>query len=145
MTACTACTRVIDTPWEHATTLCTACANAFGVMPMLPARRPARPCERCNGMQFVRAIPRELTAFGSERVNEVASPMPVTYQHEVKPGFFGTHAVTIDSRKAYGYLELYICRKCGFIEWYCSDPSTIPLGPAYMTEAIDYESTEPYR
>jgi hypothetical protein len=143
---CSACTKPISTPWEIAATLCTECASAFGVMPMLPARRPARPCDRCNGMQFIRAVPRELTATGNDYVAEVASPMPITYQHQIRTGLFGgKQAVSIDSRKAYGYLEMYICRKCAFVEWYCSDPETIPLGPAYMTEAIDYAPTEPYR
>ncbi|HEY5933577.1 MAG TPA: hypothetical protein VIU61_03050 [Kofleriaceae bacterium] len=147
MTACTACTKPITTEWELATTLCEACANEFGVMPMPPARRPARACERCNGMQFIRAIPRELTAFGNDHVNEVASPMQVTYQLQVRSGLFGgKRAVRLDSRKAFGFVEQYICRKCGFIEWYCSNPERVPIGPAYMTEAIDYDTAaEPYR
>lgn len=40
---------------------------------------------------------------------------------------------------------MYICRKCGFIEWYCNDPDTVPIGPYYMTEAIDHGSDTPFR
>ena len=134
----------IDTPWETAVAMCTDCANTFGIMPMLPARRPARPCDRCNGMQFIRAVPREL-AVGKYNA-PVSSPMAVTYDYQYVEGAFTRSAAPVDTRKAYGYLEQYICRKCGFVEWYCNDPDRIPIGPGFMTEAIDYAAGEtPYR
>jgi hypothetical protein len=137
----------IDTPWEQAVKMCSSCADTLGVMPMLPPRRPARPCDRCNGMVFIRAVPRELAPrAGSNYGGQVASPMTVTYEYFFNNAFFGREASPIDSRKAYGYLEQYICKKCGFVEWYCNDPERIPLGPQYMTEEIDYGASDtPYR
>jgi hypothetical protein len=140
---CTSCRlNRLATEWERDVNLCVKCADAFGVMPMRPARRPRAPCGKCNGMRFIRSIPRELAAKGQR---EVASPMAVTYQHEVEPGWMVDTPLPIDPRKSHGQLEMYICRRCGFIEWYCSDPEHIPIGPAYMTEAIDYDTPAPYR
>lgn len=144
---CPICARnLIDSPWAVAVGMCTTCANKFGVMPMLPARRPPVPCQRCNGMQFIRAVPREFTAKGNDYVTQVASPMTVTYELQIDQGIFSKSAADIDTRKAYGHLEQYICRKCGFVEWYCNDPARIPIGAAYMTESIDYGASDtPYR
>ena len=44
-----------------------------------------------------------------------------------------------------GLLELYVCTRCGFVEWYCHDVERIPADPALMTELLDYESETPYR
>ena len=44
-----------------------------------------------------------------------------------------------------GLLENYICKGCGFIEWYCADPDKIPIGPEFMTDEIDYDQDAPYR
>jgi hypothetical protein len=148
MVTCHVCKqRSIATPWEQAVRMCSECANTFGVMPMLPARRPARPCERCNGMQFIRAVPRELAPqIGANDGSQVASPMTVTYAYAYMEGFFVRSAAPINTRKAHGYLEQYICKKCGFIEWYCNDPERIPIGPGFMTEDIDYGASDtPYR
>jgi hypothetical protein len=146
MATCTVCLgNPLASDWEQQMKLCTRCADAYGVMPMRPARRPPRPCVQCNGMQFIRAIPRELTAAGrGSDVDRVASPMAVTYQHEYQTGPIAG-PLGIDARKTYGYLEMYICRKCGFVEWYCSDPEHIPIGPQFMTETIDYGGEGPYR
>ncbi len=38
---------------------------------------------------------------------------------------------------ARGWLEAYVCRACGFVEWYCCDPDKLPIGPEYMTELVD--------
>lgn len=147
MPACSVCRdNELASAWELDMQLCLRCADAYGVMPMRPARRPARPCQRCNGMKFVRAIPRELTATGRHGyVDRVASPMAVTYQHEYQTGPI-SGPLALDPRKTYGYLEMYICRGCGFVEWYCSDPENIPIGPQFMTEAIDYADGDgPFR
>jgi hypothetical protein len=146
MATCTVCLgNPLESDWEQQMKLCMRCADAYGVMPMRPPRRPPRPCAACNSMHFIRAIPRELTASrrGAE-VDRVASPMAVTYQHEYQTGPIAG-PLAIDSRKTYGFLEMYICRKCGLVEWYCNDPENIPLGPQFMTEDVSYEGEGPYR
>ena len=137
MATCTVCLgNPLASDGEQQMKLCHHCADAYGVMPMRPARRPPRPCGHCNSMQFIRAVPRE--------VSRRASPMAVTYQHEYQTGPIAG-PITIDTRKPYGYLEMYICRRCGLVEWYCSDPEHVPIGPQFMTEAVDYGSESPYR
>jgi hypothetical protein len=49
------------------------------------------------------------------------------------------------SRQGFGVFEAYICKKCGFVEWYCHAPEQIPIGPEYMTEDVDVEGDAPYR
>jgi len=51
----------------------------------------------------------------------------------------------LNARTGKGVLEMYICRACGFVEWYCQDPTELPIGPHYMTQIVDYTSREPYR
>jgi hypothetical protein len=48
-------------------------------------------------------------------------------------------------QQSYGTLEVYVCVGRGFLEWYCQDPESIPIGPEYMTDAIDYGERTPYR
>ena len=36
-----------------------------------------------------------------------------------------------------GVFECYICKRCGFVDWYCQDPEHIPIGKQYMTEEVD--------
>ena len=138
MATCTVCLgNPLATDGEQQMKLCIHCAAAYGVMPMRPARRPPRPCAHCSSMQFIRAIPRELT-------RSIAAPMAATYQHEYQHEPIAG-PLAVDPRKPYGYLEMYICRKCGIVEWYCSDPERVPIGPQFMTEAIDYSGEGPYR
>jgi hypothetical protein len=139
--------REMTTPWEQSVDMCTECANTLGVMPMMPTRRPARPCDRCNGMSFIRAVPREIgPKVGADYGWQVVSPMTVTYEYWYEERRSTREAAPLDTRKAYGFLEQYICKKCGFVEWYCNDPERIPIGPAYMTEEIDYGASDtPYR
>jgi hypothetical protein len=42
-----------------------------------------------------------------------------------------------DLREPVGIFETYVCRTCGFTEWYAHDPEAIPIGPEYGTELID--------
>ena len=138
---CAACNREqLVTKTELATQLCTTCANNLGVIPMPPARRKLVPCRACNGMSFIRAIPREV-APGENA--QVTSPMAVTIGGQ-EQGWLG-FGITADTRRAFGLLEMYVCRGCGYVEWYCSDPKSVPVGPQFMTELIEGEGDGPYR
>jgi hypothetical protein len=44
-----------------------------------------------------------------------------------------------------GVLEAYVCRSCGFVDWYAQSPAQIPIGPAFGTELIEVEGQGPYR
>lgn len=126
--------------------LCGECAIKLGVAPMGPPCRPARPCDRCNGMKFVRVVPRELTATGVDYVNEQAAPMALTIVPNLTEKFFGGRRVDAPNPwNGRGRLETYVCVGCGFVEWYCIDPKTIPLGPEFMADIVDYGPKDPYR
>lgn len=119
---------------------------------MPPPQRRAMPCRCCNGMKFVRAIPREFTA--AEYARPSTAQMAATYEPKKQPrtsriftdreGYDVAHADLITDQ-AYGLLELYICTACGLVEWFCREPAEIPIGPEYMTELVDHGAGGPYR
>jgi len=129
----------LETEHDLARGMCTPCSNRLGVVVMPPARRRAVPCRGCNGMKFVRAIPREISAWPAPyNADPLVSLMTVTYEDPERSG-------PLNARGGLGLLEVYVCKKCGLVEWYCGDVEQIPIGPRYMTEEIDYESETPYR
>ena len=73
---------------------------------------------------------------------QVTSPMAVTIGGQ-EAGWLGQ--IAADPRRAFGLLEMYVCRDCGYIDWYCNDPRSVPIGPQFMTELIEGESSSPYR
>ena len=40
---------------------------------------------------------------------------------------------------------MYTCVACGYVEWWCEEPSEIPIGPEYMSELVDYTPDAPFR
>jgi hypothetical protein len=100
-------------------------------------------------MKFIRAIPREYTAeWNGASSSSVVAPMALTAHPRVtKRLLFRGNEVTQPDlpRHSCGTLEAYVCVGCGYLEWYCQDPENIPIGPEYMTDAIDYASPTPYR
>ena len=52
-TTCGLCkSALLSTPSELAMQACQKCADAIGLIPMPPSRRPPAPCARCNRRQF---------------------------------------------------------------------------------------------
>jgi hypothetical protein len=128
--------------------VCAECRSKLGLVSMPPSRRPPRPCTGCNGSRFVRVVPRQHTEYPGEdaQLRNIA-PMYATTKPLVVGQWFSTPYVTgspspDDGR---GLLEMYICSRCGFVEWYCHDVEKIPIGPEYNTSVIDYGSDTPYR
>ncbi|MBA2540254.1 MAG: hypothetical protein H0V17_11505 [Deltaproteobacteria bacterium] len=149
-TLCSCClTKPLATDRETYLKMCNGCADQYGVVPMPRSRRPPVPCRGCNGLHFVRAVPRELTNKSNSTITspEIA-PMTVTYAYRAPATtWLGTHAAQpLDAKLGFGTLEMFICKSCGLVDWFCQDPEQIPIGPSYMTEDVDYESeTGPYR
>ncbi len=156
MDKCSFCEDPLRNP--HATGTCRRCRTKLGITAMPPGTRRALPCRCCNGMQFVRAIPREYTSIPSPELGAaypvtVIAPMAVTYEPRREPriGVFthpeGYEVEDVDLRrdKACGLLEVYVCTACGYVEWFCAAPTEIPIGPQYMTELVDYGDGSPYR
>ena len=144
---CRVCAGIVNAATPLGFDLCKDCIAKLGVIPMPPARRPSRPCDRCNTTRFLRVVPRELSATGSDYVYESAAPMMLTYVPELNPGGWlsGPSAKPVQPEQGRGKLEAYVCRGCGFVEWYCLDPESVPIGPEYMTEDLDVGPKTPYR
>ena len=127
---------------EVAAGICDACAAKLGVITIPPSRRPPIPCPRCSGTTFVHAVPRELSVDtrGTYEINLARhTPMFVTYDVKISRKLLGgNEAVDIDPWEGRGVVEMYVCRGCGNIEWYCF--GALPIGPQYMTELIEYEA-----
>jgi hypothetical protein len=134
-------------PETVATSICGECRGKLGIIPMPPTRRRAKPCVRCNALRFVRVLPRELTATGYDHVTSRAAPMTATLVPETseKLIFSGRNVGEPTLTTGVGMLEMYICTGCGLVEWHCLDPESIPIGPEYMTEVIDYAADSAYR
>lgn len=134
-------------PATVATGVCETCRTTLGIVEIPPSRRRAKPCAHCNELRFVRVVPREFTATGGDYVSSHAKPMTATIVPATTPNliFKGRTVNTPDLANGRGRLEMYICSTCGLVEWHCLDPQSIPIGPEYMTEEVDYSRSEPYR
>jgi hypothetical protein len=134
----------IENAIERQTHMCSSCATVLGVVPLPPPPRPKVPCRACNGLRFVRAIPREVAPWVGNEEHQVTCPMTVTFGGVYE---LGSRRLIADPRRSFGQLEMYVCKGCGLVEWYCSDPERIPVGPHFMTEEIDHGAVAegPYR
>jgi len=130
--------------------LCTKCMHELGVIEMPPVGRRGNPCLKCNGLKFVRVIPREYTVTqgGDWNTPEIA-PMTLTQEPRVAERLLlagnTVNAPRVDRESGHGRLETYTCLACGFVEWWVANPTAIPIGPEYMSELVDYASATPYR
>jgi hypothetical protein len=143
---------------ERAMNACEVCALELGLVPLAHSRRPPVPCTRCNNMRFVRVVPREHTSVGirfapndlrgsGDLHRNVTAPMVATHEPRTTEKLTSSAraVMPIDIRQGFGRMEMFVCRRCGFVEWYVEHPETIPIGPHYMTEDVDYSTPGPYR
>ena len=75
---------------------------------------------------------------GGDYVRSHAAPMMLTYaiQSTERMIFSGNEVSPPDVKKGWGVLETYVCRSCGFVEWYCQAPDDLPVGPAFNSELV---------
>lgn len=138
---CVICRRtILSTPLQVDRMCCDNCARLTGNIVLPPPRRRASPCAKCNHTKLVRVVPRELSVSPTMG-HPTYGPMFATYELRIDDGV----VEPLHPRSGFGVLEAYICKKCGFIEWYCQAPEEVPIGPAYMTEEIDTEGETPFR
>jgi rubrerythrin len=77
-------------------------------------------CPLCNHHEVIEAIPIDLTEKDHKRQS-------VTYESE-RLGSGDPIPGTLRLHQAYGALTYYVCRKCGFVQWFAESPEKIPIG-----------------
>jgi hypothetical protein len=128
------------------TGVCVECSVKTGIRPMPPSRRQAIPCMRCNGMRFIRCMPREYSVeLGTDHTYAQIGLMTLTQKPQITGALFGKHVQPDSVAHGTGTLETYVCVSCGYVEWYCQDPEAVPIGPEYNTQLVDYSPETPYR
>jgi len=102
---------------------------------MLPLMRDMRKgqCPVCEHDEVLESVVAE---FGH---SDFEKPMCVTYDPRwMFEGRNPTHG--------YGPLRIYVCRSCGFAQWFAGAPEKIPVGDDYRTRIINGPGTDgPYR
>lgn len=133
---------------ETSGTVCGNCKHNLGLTPG-EGVRPYQPCARCQHPVLIRALVRELTVEPNvNRSTAWTVPMGATYAPNVRTSFWSGDPRGTDGAeptKPYGILEMYVCARCGFTEWYCRDPENIPIGEEFGTEKVDVSGKSPYR
>lgn len=128
-------------------TICSACREKLAITPMPPPRRPPFPCPRCGGRRFLRAAIRELAGGNALSNQPIGVPIPSCATWDIKKtaatyvGFVRIEGAgtTLRLDQPRGMLSRYICGGCGFVEVYCDDVDSVPIGEEFMTDIVDYE------
>jgi hypothetical protein len=123
--------------------LCAVCEGKSGLRPAGAMRRLS-PCVKCGHRVLIRAQVRERgSVSGSDTTRERAAPLAVTYAtgEEYKMtgllSFDKIPSLAPDLDQPFGILEAYVCRSCGFTEWYARDPEQIPIGDVFGTQLVE--------
>ena len=90
-------------------------------------------CPLCETNEIVEAIVAE---FGT---NDYETPMCVTY--DPRWAVLGRNP-----SHGHGPLRMYVCRGCGYAQWFADNAADIPIGEEYKTRIIKGPDSEgPYR
>jgi rubrerythrin len=81
-------------------------------------------CPICDHDEVIEAVVRDL-------LDDSAEYKAVTYEAVN----FGT-IVPIYQRVPHGVLKMYVCRSCGYTQWFADSPKSIPIGKEFMTKLI---------
>jgi hypothetical protein len=82
--------------------------------------------------------------------NEIVQAAPVEWAHGVGPVLLAaSHERGLlgpKPQKPFGALNVFVCRRCGFAQWFAFEPGDIPIGEDFGTRLIrGPESGGPYR
>ena len=90
-------------------------------------------CPLCDHREVLES---QVAEFGDQSVEH---PMCVTYDKRwIQEGR--------NPRHGHGRLQLCVCRKCGYTQWFADNPALIPVGSEYRTRIIrGEEPNDPYR
>lgn len=149
--SCDACGTAITVTDARAPRLCAPCAAKTGLAYPLPSRRGAWPCMRCGGAELIRAQVRERTVVdGTDHARGAPAPLAITYGQgeEFTPKFFSLEkqpSAAPNLAVPFGVLDAYVCRACGFVEWYAQEPEKIPIGATFGTSLVQVPGAGPFR
>jgi predicted nucleic-acid-binding Zn-ribbon protein len=87
-------------------------------------------CPRCQHDEIVQALPTELAPYNEQ---------PLAASHEHSRWYNAT------VKQQYGIFNAFICRRCGYTEWYATEPEKIPIGDEYHTRLVSRRGQGPYR
>jgi hypothetical protein len=92
-------------------------------------------CPTCDHDEIIEAYP-------YERGPRAFEALAVTHDRVQMFGVAG-----FDPASPRGRLRIYVCRRCGFAQWFADDPQGIPIGNEYLTRIIKRSSGQggPYR
>jgi hypothetical protein len=87
-------------------------------------------CTLCRHDEVIQAAPLQFGACGT-------TVMAVSHER----GFLGT-----DLNRPLGPFNLFVCRRCGYTQWFAFEPEKIPIGTEHGTRLIKGQPTAgPYR
>ena len=91
-------------------------------------------CPICSHNEIVRAVPKGFP--------ESDGPLSTArLQNQAFGMAFGPTPT-----KIFGILNVYLCRSCGFVQWFAIEPDKVPIGEKYDTSLVHGpEPREPYR
>jgi hypothetical protein len=127
--------------------ICRDCSSKLGLVPGSGVRQ-GLPCQRCNHTELVRALARDFTTSPGQYGHRQVNPMGVAIAPTGTTTFFSGRPDGLEDpapSQVVGILDMYVCLRCGFTEWYCRDPKSIPIGQEFGTEQITVAPTTPYR
>lgn len=90
-------------------------------------------CPLCDHTEVLEAIPAD---FGNKDHERTAA---VTYEPRWVLG-------GRNPNYPHGMLRVYVCRGCGYVQWFAENADAIPVGDRYLTRVINGPGTsDPYR
>jgi hypothetical protein len=92
-------------------------------------------CPLCDHNEIIEAVPAEFSDAG-----EIVAA--VTYDPRWLLQGLGRN-----SRRPRGVLVIYVCRACGYLQWFAKDPDQIPIDEEHCTRLVKgrERSRDPFR
>jgi len=90
-------------------------------------------CPLCEHNEVIESVAAEFSHSSAE------TPMSVTYDARWVVG-------GRNPRHGHGALRMYVCRSCGYVQWFADHPEKIPVSPEFGTRIIKGTKPEaPFR
>ena len=90
-------------------------------------------CPLCSHGEIIEAVAREFAHDSSD------ATMAVTYDERWM-------MAGVNVKHGHGTLMIYVCRGCGYAQWFARDPMSIPIGDSHGTRLIKVPNSEgPFR